>query len=389
MGKTRWHFNTILTLDFLSFIMNINTLIKTIISYTISVFSVILLTPTVFAADSWAEQIKLNGDFRYRYEYIDTEGKDERHRNRLRLRIGMMAKVNDTVDVGAVLATGGDDPVSTNQTLDSQSTTKDIRLDQGYFSWKPLQGLSIKGGKFKNPFYVPMKTELLWDVDLRPEGLVLQYDKGIFTNLGFFYVEERSSADESYLFGGQFGYKATIGNTKFTIGTGYFDYTNIQNHSIDDFDYLADEGSAGNTLAADGSFVTDYNELEVFADMTFHVGDMPVSLFANYVINIAAADAVKDKDTAYLFGFKLGKAKNTGSWDFRYNYREIQADAIFGAFTDSDFIGGGTDGKGHEFNFGFMLDKGWKLGASYFQNTAVLDNNQDFERVQIDLKFKF
>ncbi len=359
---------------------------KKIVISTLGLVGFSMLTPV---AASWTEQLKFNGDFRYRYEYIAKEGKDERHRNRLRLRIGVISKVNDTVDIGAVLASGEEDPVSTNQTLDSQSTTKDIRLDQGYFAWKPVKGLTIKGGKFKNPFYVPVKTELLWDVDFRPEGLVLQYNNGIFTNLGFFYVEERSSSDESYLFGGQVGYKGKFSGTTWTIGTGYFDYTEIKDRSLNDFDYLAGEGSAGNTLNANNQFVTDYNEWELFMDISLKVGNLPLSLFANYVINTAAADSVKDNDTGYLLGFKMGKAKEPGTWDFRYNYREIQSDAIFGAFTDSDFIGGGTDGKGHELNFGYMIAKGWKFGASYFINTAGLDDEKDFERVQVDLKFKF
>jgi len=62
----------------------------------------------------------------------------------------------------------------------------------------------------------------------------------------------------------------------------------------------------------------------------------------------------------------VNKAKKPGSWNFRYNYREIEADAVLGTFSDSDFIGGGTDGKGHELNFGYQIGKGSKLAASYF-----------------------
>ncbi|MEN8216529.1 MAG: putative porin [Pseudomonadota bacterium] len=340
-------------------------------------------------SSAWTERVKFKGDFRYRYEIIDQEGKDERHRNRIRLRIGFHAKVNETLDVEAMLASGGEDPVSTNQSLDSQGTTKDIRIDQAYFAWKPASGLKIKGGKLKNPFYRPVKSELLWDGDLRPEGLVLQYDSGFFVNAGFFYIEERSKDDESFLFGGQLGYKAKLGDGfKMTLGTGYFDYTEIKDRALTDFDYLEAEGdSFGNTLE-DGHFVTDYNELEVFGDVTFKLG-LPVSLFVDYVVNTAADDKVKDNDTGYLAGFKVGKAKEPGSWDFRYLYREIEADALFGAFSDSDFIGGGTDGKGHEFNFGYQIAKGWKFGVSYFINDKGLEQEKDFERVQVDLKFKF
>ncbi len=349
----------------------------------------VAIPSNVSAASDWTDKVKFKGDFRYRYEAINEQGRDTRHRNRLRLRIGLQANVTDSVDVGAVLASGGEDPVSTNQTLDSQSTTKDIRLDQGYFAWKAAEGLTIKGGKFKNPFYRPVKSELLWDVDLRPEGMVLQYNKGLFANAGFFYVEERSGSGDSLLLGGQVGYKAKFGNTKLTIGTGYFDYTEIKGRNLNDFDFLSNEAdSFGNTLDAGNNFITDYNEWELFGDVTIDAG-MPIAFFVDYVVNTAAEGAAEQNDTGYLVGVKVGKAKNPGSWDFRYNYREIEADAVFGTFADSDFIGGGTDGKGHEINFGYQIAKGWKFAATYFINEKGVNNGVDYDRVQVDLKFKF
>ena len=60
-------------------------------------------------------------------------------------------------------------------------------------------------------------------------------------------------------------------------------------------------------------------------------------------------DDADDLDTGYLAGFKLGKAKSKGSWQFQYQYEDLEADATLGAITDSDFMGGGTDGEGHKF----------------------------------------
>ena len=43
-------------------------------------------------------------------------------------------------------------------------------LDMAYLKIKPEQipGLSLSGGKFKNPFYKPGKSELIWDSDFNP-----------------------------------------------------------------------------------------------------------------------------------------------------------------------------------------------------------------------------
>jgi hypothetical protein len=199
-------------------------------------------------------------------------------------------------------------------------------------------------------------------------------------------VEERSQADDSFLFGGQLGYSTTLNGTKMTIGSGYFAYSEIKGSSLSDFDYLESKGdSFGNTLDAEGKFVNGYKELELFGDVAFKINSLPISLFFDYVFNTEA----NDNETAYIVGFKVNKAKKPGSWNFKYNYREVEADAVFGVFTDSDFIGGGTGGKGHELKFSYKIDKGWKLVASYLMNEAGLDDGQNYERVQVDLKFKF
>jgi len=337
----------------------------------------------------WVERFKFDGDFRYRYEFIDEETKSEvRRRNRIRLRLGVHAKVNETVDFGAMFSSGGEDPVSTNQTLDSQASTKNLQLDQGYFAWKPLSGITIKGGKFKNPFYSPVKSELLWDGDLRPEGMVFQYDNElVFINAGAFPIEERSKDDDSFMFAGQVGYKAKINDIKLTLGTSYFGYTEMEGRQSTDFGYLkAQEGETfGNTLDDEGRFITDYKEWELFGDVTVKAGGMPITFFVDYVVNTAA----DEDDTGYTTGFKLNKAKAPGTWDFRYQYKKVEADAVFGTFSDSDFIGGGTDGKGHEINFGYQVAQGWKFALSYFINTKGLDDGHDYNRLMLDFVFKF
>ena len=78
------------------------------------------------AVDSWTDRIKIDGDFRYRYERIDPEGSDTRSRNRIRARANIRADVADNTEVGFGLATGGEDPVSTNQTLGGGGTSKGV-----------------------------------------------------------------------------------------------------------------------------------------------------------------------------------------------------------------------------------------------------------------------
>ena len=66
-----------------------------------------------------------------------------------------------------------------------------------------------------------------------------------------------------------------------------------------------------------------------------------------------------------------------------------EADALIGAFTDSDFTGGGTNGQGHKASLAYQLGKDWQFGATYFCNQTPLSCSTDYHRVQLDLNFKF
>ena len=116
---------------------------------------------------------------------------------------------------------------------------------------------------------------------------------------------------------------------------------------------------------------------------------MPSAVFGNYVRNTAAPSG---SNTGYLLGARINKAKKPGSWQFSYNYRDLQSDAVFAGLTDSDFILGGTGGKGHKFGYKYQLAKNVQAALTYF--IAERDNRsgtgrQDVKLLQADLIFKF
>ncbi|MCK5325323.1 MAG: putative porin, partial [Woeseiaceae bacterium] len=98
------------------------------------------------ARENWSDRIRLDGDFRYRYESIDAEGSSTRRRNRIRARSNIRADMADNVEVGFGLATGGDDPVSANQTLGAGGSSKEASLNLAYADWEALDGLHMIGG---------------------------------------------------------------------------------------------------------------------------------------------------------------------------------------------------------------------------------------------------
>ncbi|MHC4470231.1 MAG: putative porin [Planctomycetota bacterium] len=354
----------------------------------------------------WLSRWSFGGDARLRYENTNVEHKPTRNRGRVRLRVRASAEVVDDLKVNFQLASGSEDPLSSNQTLGDFSTTKRIGIDIAEIVWTAMerrrQGLVVKlaGGKMKVPFAVMSESELLWDSDFRPEGaaLTLRSNAGpaeFFATLGGFYVEERSGGADSSLWGIQGGFTIPIAS-KLTVGTGYYDYGNIEDQEPFDEDFFGNSVEETD-LDADGDievdegealFLQDYDLWEWFAEYRTDAGDLPVSVFANYVYNVGADS---DEDRGYLVGVKLGKVKKPMSWEFRYIWAVKERDAVFGTFTDSDFGGGGADNKGSEFNAAVGLAKNVKLAASFFLNKTELSEKgrRRYERLQLDLSVKF
>lgn len=344
---------------------------------------------------AWMKKVKISGDFRYRHEQIDDEGATaDRDRHRVRARVGLQAEVNDEWDLGFRIASGSGDPVSTNQTLEDSFSSKALWLDLAYFQWGPvpLPGLKVVGGKIKNPFYKVGKNQLIWDGDLNPEGIAAQYVTSLgehtqwHLNGGGFWVDESSGGVDTSLWGAQTYMKHKLGGSdSLILGASYFDYGNIEGRGDLKSTWHATKNSFyGNTTSA-SAFASDFDILELFAEYGTKLGSLPVMAYGNWVKNLSAADG---EDTGWLIGCKVNKAKAPGSWEFGYNYRDLEADAVLGAFTDSDFIGGGTDGKGHKFGLKYQLNKGIQAGLTYFLNEAGADE-EEYKRLQLDLIAKF
>lgn len=346
--------------------------------------------PPAPIASGSREAVKISGDMRYRHELVHEEERASRTRHRIRARVGVSADVRHDLAVVFRVASGSSDPVSANQTLDGGASSKDVWIDLACFDWRPalVPGLSLSGGKVENPFRRVGGTGLLWDGDLNPEGLALTHSAsfgalGAFLNLGGFWVEERSEGADSGLFGLQAGLRFDVpgGDVHLLGGLGYFDYGNAKGHPT----FYDPDDSFGNSTDASGNYAADFDELEAFAEIGFALGWVPTAVFGDFVTNTAAGD----DEEGWLIGLALGRCEEPGSWELRYNYRRVEADAVVGAFTDSDFAGGGTDVEGHEFGLEYQMARRVKTGVTYFLSKKDLDEGIDYERFQLDIGFKF
>jgi len=350
----------------------------------------------------WASRVGLYGDLRYRYEFIDDKSKDfDRNRNRIRARLGLNAKINDEWNLGFRLATGEGiqegDPVSTNQTLGGSWGKKPFWLDLAFLDYHPqwLKGLDILGGKINVPFYKVGGNQLIWDSDLTPEGGAVSYARplneqtSVNLSAGGFWVVERSTDVDTALWGAQGYVKHQINKPTYILGgvSGYW-YGNLQGEPALSLQWESPTSNFFGNSNAGGLYDSKYDLFELFAEAGTSVRNLPVAVFADYVVNTAAVN--DNEDTGWLVGFAINKAKDPGSWQFEYDYREVKADAVVAQFNDSDFVGGGTAGKGHRFGFTYALTKNVAPSLTYFADQYWGRNDdKDYGRLQADIVVKF
>ena len=352
------------------------------------------------AVANWSDRTRLDGDFRYRYETVDAEGSSTVRRNRIRARANIRADVADNVEVGFGLATGGDDPVSANQTLGSGGSSKEISLNVAYADWEAVDGLHLIGGKFNNPLMRVGRQALMWDGDWSPEGFALTYKRDwYFVNaLGSFLESDSRKSNESFSWGAQFGATGLLGGARLTGGLGYFSIRTQGETTT--FGDVTDPGDYfGNTaVQADGQpcgtppdttcvYLYDYLLTQVFAEAAFDIGGWPTVVFMDIVNNSDPSD----NDTAWTVGTRLGQAKDRGQFQFSYFYADKEADGVLGLLTDSDFAGGGTDNKGHFLQVNYGVSKSWTIGLQYFINEIDISSGskRDYNRLFLDTQWKW
>jgi len=185
----------------------------------------------------WATKIKGRGDLRYRHESIWSEravsgvAEDaaDRHRHRIRARLGFDFKATDNVKGTLLLATGADDPRSSNQTLGGSGSRKSIGLDMAYVDWKFMDGGNLLLGKQPIPIFRPGQS-VFYDGDYNPEGGAVKFDRGMFFGSAYgWWVTENYNADpagentDSAIFGLQGGMKFPLFGAETVLAANYYE----------------------------------------------------------------------------------------------------------------------------------------------------------------------
>jgi hypothetical protein len=144
----------------------------------------------------WVKELKLSGDIRLRNQWDERDpmlltnrklGAQDPHiqrdRWRFRLRLNADFKLAENFFGGVQLATSDNRAADTkNATYTGGYDLYNIYISRAFLGWNPEPGLTFIGGKQANPFYT---TDLIYDPEVDPSGLVERIDFHKFFNLTF------------------------------------------------------------------------------------------------------------------------------------------------------------------------------------------------------------
>jgi len=352
------------------------------------------------------DMFSLNGKIKTRYEFekkakIDRSGHDTRHRGVFEAKLGFVFRPVDYFKAGFGLASGAETPVSSNETMKGQASSKPIFLDLAYIEVHPYyKWISLLTGKFRNPLFKAGGSQMVWDNDVNPEGAALsfKYDFGQFNLFGsgaLHILEEfKVEPDDPFMAVLQLGAGLNISGVKFNVAVSYSDTINLekkltQSRAGSDTDYSY---SYSNSVSLDDKYVYDYNVLGVDADFSYTAHKyFMITLFGQFYSNVA-----KDVEEryAYIYGIKISseKMKKPGDYCFEFRSRHVDRDAYLDSFTDGTFYYGRTGIVSYDLAVKAAIWNDVTFDVLYSRQMLKTTDgvyNQPIDSVQLNFEVKF
>lgn len=320
----------------------------------------------------------------------------------------------------------------------------DAVKDSG-FKW-----LTVSGGRIANPWYVgggefTGGSELVYDTDLSFEGLAVtarhsfsdDHNHGhraednhmphsVFATIGGFPLQETAlSAHDKWLFGGQVGVDWGFNNQDAVkAAIAYYDYRNIQarpngnnpptcdtnlpenNFSVPQYYQFGNSvavicNDTSNTLPGLYGLASDYDIINANISYDFamyapyHIifgGDYAKNIgFNKQSVRNLTGTTIGDQTNAWQARVDIGfpKVDRAGQWNVFSFYKYVERDAVFSAYSDSDFHLGGTNAKGWVVGGNYGLMKNVWFTGRWLSSDVITGPKYGIDILQLDLNTKF
>lgn len=350
----------------------------------------VMATQTVpeLSAKSFLEIVKAKGDLRLRQEVIDKVGTaSDKDRERYRFRYSVDFNLGDNMLLETAISSGKGNPTSGNVSFKDDDSIQDyfieeLKLDIADIKYS-FDNSWLRVGKSKHHIYRAVKTQLVWDNDIRLEGINYGFkDDSTMIRLGVNQVhreEEPAGSKDINMFIAQYVKTQKLSYAKYNLGAAYYHYDGVKGNTTP-------YGSGkGNTLDGNNLYTEDYGIVEAFGELKYKdVMGMPFKTALTVAYNAQASN----NNFGYDVSAQIGATKNVGDWKAGVTYRDVEADAVFGAHNDSDFSGGGTDSKGYYFKAKYKFAKNVDI-AGWWNWSKLGDTEADYHRTQLDVILKF
>jgi hypothetical protein len=247
----------------------------------------------------------------------------------------------------------------------------------------------IAAGKCPNCFDL-VDSRLIWDPDVNPEGIAFKYGwemtervKPWIIGAYLTFLETDPSVNILAADGVDVdGLAAQAGTTiDFTdtvnlkTALTYYNFRNVPHAGL---------GAAGVPL------LDDYDLLSLAGELGFKVGEVPCSVFAEWVQNMEAQGG-GGRNTAWKVGLRVNKVKQKRDLAFQLDWSDVEQDGVAYVVGDSDH--GYSNYRGPTASLSYGLFNNTVLTATVYCMDSVANDADtfanDFLKGQIDVTVKF
>lgn len=298
-----------------------------------------------------AADVNLSGNFGYRHDSLEAGNAPKSDKDRTKAELLLNATVNDKVTVVAGVRTGSFN--SAYDDMGGNAGLKDVGLHLAYVEYAAMDQVKVRLGKMHQPW--ASSSSLFFDRDVKPEGLAVAFthDSGLFANASSLKIVEGGANSDSRVQSLQVGLKKDLGALSLTGAAALHNHRNVG---------------------------ADVNLQQAFGEVGTKVAGLPVAAFVDFMRN----DKANADNQALAYGVKIA----SGKWDVSAFHQEVEANAQYGLWHDSDFSGAVGNHKGYGLTAGYIVAKGWKVNAKYFDVERGA-SKEDYKRLLIDLNYMF
>lgn len=343
---------------------------------------------------SFSDRLDFFGDMRFRYQHRFLNFDTDYSGYFIRVRGGLKGKINGTLDWGLRLVSGAWMNPLSEQRLGGLGGNP-LWYDLAFVSYTPIENLNFKIGKMENPYFDELRYNLIWDSDLKPEGLSVHHTIDFLNNYkahlsGSVFLRDIDSKGldrenkisenkkrkvlnfDEYLWAGSGNILMSYEDYDCRMGIAFYKI-----HSKNGSTGKKENDIIGNSTVSEdrAEYVYDYSILDVFFQMHLRNLWKPLSLSVQLIRNFSVNDA--DSAMGAVAGALLGDKNKIHSWTIGYNFFHLDKDAVFSKYTDWDVGGVGVNYSGSQIDLAYLTHKNMRFGVKYILRQDKEGKNKD------------